>query len=115
MKIVYYSGLPFADCDFPLIKEYQKSNKVYYFIPLLCNRLNGALISIKKQICKAGILKALKYKEFDQYSDYIDLSDTFVLNRTKKGMTLSTFWIYIKLLFMLIKINPDVIHITHPL
>lgn len=115
MKIVYYSGLPFADCDFPLIKEYQKSNRVYYFIPLLYNRLSGALISIKKQISKAGIFKALKYKEFDQYSAYIDLSDTFVLNRTQKGMTLSTFWVYIKLLFALIKINPDVIHITHPL
>ena len=27
MKIFYYSGLPFADCDFPLIKEYQ--NGIY--------------------------------------------------------------------------------------
>ncbi len=115
MKIFYYSGLPFADCDFPLIKEYQKHNKVYYFIPLLCNRLSGALISIKKQISKADIFKAHKYKEFEQYSNYIDLSNTYIVNRTKKGMSFSTIWLYIKLIFRLIKINPDVIHITHPL
>ena len=98
MKIFYYSGLPFADCDFPLIKEYQKHNKVYYFIPLLCNRLSGALISIKKQISKADIFKAQKYKEFEQYSNYIDLSDTYIVNRTKKGMSFSTIWLYIKLI-----------------
>ena len=115
MKIVYYSGLPFADCDFPLLKEYQKNNKVFYFIPLLCNRLNGALVSIKKQIQKAGIFKALSYKEFEAYERYIDLSDTFVVNRTQRGMTISTFVLYFKMVIKLFKINPDIIHITHPL
>lgn len=115
MKIVYYSGLPFADCDFPLLKEYQKNNKVFYFIPLLCNRLNGALVSIKKQIQKAGVFKALSYKEFETYERYIDLSDTYVVNRTQRGMTISTFVLYFKMVIKLFKINPDIIHITHPL
>lgn len=115
MKIVYYSGIAFTDCDFPLIKEYQKENETYYFIPLLYNRLSGSLIDIKKQIKQSGIFSSKVYEEFKKYSNYFDLSKVFIVNRSNKGMSIATFLLYIKLVFKLIKINPDVVHITHPL
>lgn len=31
MKIVYYSTPSFADCDFPLIREYQKEELMFIF------------------------------------------------------------------------------------
>ena len=70
MKIVYYSGLQFADCDFPLVKAYQQAGEdVTYIIPLLCDKLNGPLLSIGNQIQKSDILQATDYEEFRKYSN----------------------------------------------
>lgn len=116
MKIVYYSGLPFADCDFPLIKAYQQAGEdVTYIIPLLCDKLNGPLLSISKQIPKSGIMQATDYEEFRKYSSYMDLSKTLVVNRTTKGGTIQNVLLYFRLALKLMRMKPDVVHITTPL
>ena len=46
MKIVYYSTPSFADCDFPLIREYQKRGiDVYFLIKLTPYNRNSTLIN----------------------------------------------------------------------
>ncbi len=116
MKVLYYSGISFADCDFPLIREYQKEGvECRYVLALLGSRLSGALFSFKKQLQKNSILRAEEYREFDTFKDYLDLKDVYVLNRVKPGMHLLTFWLYIKFVFFILRFRPDAIHVTHPL
>lgn len=116
MKIVYYSGLQFADCDFPLVKAYQQAGEdVTYIIPLLCDKLNGPLLSIGNQIQKSDILQATDYEEFRKYSNYMDLSDTLVVNRITKGGTFRNVLLYFRLALKLMRMKPDVVHITTPL
>lgn len=35
MKILYYSTLPFSDCNYPLIREYQKLGAQYNYMMCL--------------------------------------------------------------------------------
>jgi len=115
--LVYYSGLDFTDCDFPLIKEYQQREgvKTYYFIPLHHNVLKRGLFNISKQIQKSGILPASSYEEFNQYKDFFDLSNVYIINQIYKGVHPLNFWLYLKFVILLIKLHPKTIHITHPL
>lgn len=112
MKIVYYSKPWYADCDFPLIREYQKNGlDVYYFIDLVV--LKTTLFDIKKQPPKYGILKATDFPELQKYSEYLDLNKVFILNhRLRDRYILQHIWTYICFLFMCLKINPDVFHFT---
>ena len=116
MKILYYSTLPFTDCDFPLIREYQKRGvECKYMLSLLCTKLSGGLFKINEQILESNIIEGKRYKEFEPYKEYIDLSDIYVFNRIKRGLHPCTILLYIKLVFFIWKFKPDVIHITHPL
>lgn len=112
MKIVYYSKPWYADCDFPLIREYQKEgHEVYYFIDLVV--LKTTLFDIKQQPPKYGILKASEFPELQKYSEYLDLNKVFILNyKLRDRYVLQHIWTYICFLFMIIKINPDVFHFT---
>lgn len=112
MKIVYYSKPWYADCDFPLIREYQKEDhEVYYFIDLVV--LKTTLFDIKQQPPKYGILKASEFPELQKYSEYLDLNRVFILNhKLRDRYILQHIWTYICFLFMVIKINPDVFHFT---
>lgn len=117
MKIIYYSSPPFADCDFPLIREYQRKGiEVYYFIKLPVYSLRSTLIDIKEQIKKPGIYKASVYKELELYKEYIDLDKVYVLNQPHKSVFhWSNILMNIKFLLISIKINSDVFHCTNPL
>lgn len=71
MKIVYYSTPSFADCDFPLIREYQKRGiDVYFLIKLTPYNRNSTLINIKEQIPVNGIFKFSEYAESHIFTDY---------------------------------------------
>ncbi len=114
MRIVYLSSPDFADCDFPLIKEFQKQgHEVYFFLDLPPYKLKSTLINIKTQIKEDSILKASRYKEFEVYKTYMSMDKVFIINRTKKSMlSPKNLLLYLKFAYTIKKINPDVINIV---
>ena len=114
MRILYLSSPPYADCDFPLIKEFQNmGHEVYYLIDLPPYFLHTTLIDIKKQIKENGIFKASKYKEFLIYKDYLSLDNIYVINRTRKSaFNLKNISTYYQLVLFIQKIKPDIINIV---
>lgn len=114
MKIAYLSSPSFADCDFPLIREFQRQgHDVYFFIDLPCYMLKSTIITINKQIPHYGIFHATDYKEFELFRNYMDLSQTYVINRlSKKVLNLRNIMIQFQLFNFIRKINPDKIVLT---
>lgn len=81
MKVAYISNLPFADADFPLIREMQRQGMdVYYFIYVSIYSHRATLVDIPEVYQKQGIFPATVYEEFKAYEDYMDLSKVFVVN-----------------------------------
>ncbi len=115
MKIVYYSSLPFTDCDFPLIKGLQEEHEIYYVLPINSFQLKSSLINIRKQIKKTGIFNANIYKEFNFYSKYLNLEKVFILNRPHKSVYhIKNIILIIQFIYFLFKIKPQIIHFTLP-
>lgn len=114
MRIVYLSSPDFADCDFPLIKEFQKQgHEVYFFLDLPPYKLKSTLINIKTQIKEDSILKASRYKEFEVYKTYMSMDKVFIINRTKKSMLWpKNLLLYLKIAYTIKKINPDTINVV---
>lgn len=114
MRIIYLSSPPFADCDFPLVKEFQQlGHDVYYFIDLPRYFLKSNIINIKRQIQKDGILKASEYKELEMFVNYINMEHVYVINRTKKSVfCISNIKLELQLISFIRKINPDIILLT---
>lgn len=117
MKIVYYSSLFFVDCDFPLVREFQRMKEdVYYLMPINSFQLKSTLIDIKHQIGKPGIYKASVYKEFEVYKNYFNLENIYIINRPhKSSFHPANIWLTIKLIWFVMKVNPDIFHLTLPL
>ena len=94
MKLLYISTPSFADCDFPLIRTFQeKGLDVTYLILLPPFMLRSTLVDIQRQIPHTGIFKAIRYPEFQQFENYMDMSNVFVSNRISSK---SYSWSYIK-------------------
>ena len=112
MKILYLSTPSFADCDFPLIKEFQcKGLDVTYLILLPPFALKSTLFDIKKQIPKTGIFAATKYQELRTYEKYMDMSKVYVANRTgQSGYSFSYLKYKYDLYRFLKKERFDIIH-----
>lgn len=114
MRIVYFSSPPFADCDFPLIRQLQKlGHEVFYFIDLPCYYLRSTLIDIKKQIPENKIFNADRYGAFNIYKNYMSLENVYVINRlNKSALNIHNIGLYGKLLLIIKKLNPDIINIV---
>lgn len=114
MTIVYLTSTSFADTDFPLIKQYQEmGHKVFCFMLVPCFQLRSTLINIKKQIASSGIFPASAYEELQVYSEYLDFSSFYVINRTEaSAFAKSTLMLTVQLNASLKRINPDIIHTT---
>lgn len=114
MKIVYYTQTPFLDSDFPLIQSFQQRGyEVLVFVTLPPHALRGTLLDIKKQIQCNDVIPAKEYAEMKIYSDYIDLSHFYFLNRTNSSVrTFDYIRIVKKMCNMIEEFNPDVIHST---
>ncbi len=116
MKLVYLSAPYFTDVDLSLIKNLNDKIDVFYFLDLSPYSLNSTAINIKSQYPKAGIFPSEIYPEISRYDKFINLKKTFIINRIDKtGFNLRNFILSIKVVLKLIKINPDIIHITYNL
>ena len=117
MKVIYFSNLPFSDCDFPLVREMQqKGIDVYYFISIRPCSHKCALLDLKLY-GKNGIYRAIDvYPEFEQYSSYINLEKIYVVNYTTNSeIKPQNLLLTYKMVRMFAEINPDVVNITWPI
>ncbi|MCQ2089680.1 MAG: glycosyltransferase family 4 protein [Fibrobacter sp.] len=81
MKVAYISNLPFADADFPLIREMQRQGvEVYYYIYVASYSRKATLVNIKDMYPEQGILPASVYEELAAYKDYMDMKNVYVVN-----------------------------------
>ena len=112
MKILYYSSPSFADCDFPLVKEFIRlGHEVAYLINLTPYSLKSTLFNIEKQLPVNDIIAASSYRELDVYSNYMDMSKVYIVNRTAvKDSSLQNLSITLKLISFIKKGNFDVVH-----
>lgn len=112
MKILFISVTPFADCDFPLIREYQRKGiDVTYLILLPPFFLRSTLFDIKKQIPKTGIFPATDYAEIREYEAYMDFAKVFIANRTGQSSMSLSYWKHKLDLYRFVKNNKfDLIH-----
>lgn len=118
MKIIYYSNLPFTDCDFPLIREMQqKGHDVYYFIQIYPYQHRCALLDLKQVYPKDGIFKAIDvYSEFNAYANYLNMDNVYVVNYTQNsGIKPSNILLTYKMVRRFKELNADVVNITWPL
>lgn len=116
MKVLYYSSLPFTDCDFPLIKKYQELGiECKYVMKLIPSKLSGGLFRLQKQPTESAVLPACRYDELSAYKDYLDLNDVYFLNRRKAGLHPLNILLYLKFIWFIIKFRPDIIHTTSTL
>ncbi len=116
MKVVYYSKPFFADADFPLIREFQqKGIEIYYILDLAPFSKKSTLIDIKEQIQESAIIKAERYAEFNEYKDYLNLDNVYIVNRLKSSVLDSdNIHLAFQLFKMIKKIKPDIIHCITP-
>ena len=114
MKIVYYYTPSFADCDFPLIREYQKRGiDVYFLIKLTPYNRNSTLINIKEQIPVNGIFKFSEYAESHIFTDYLNLDKVYIVNQlNSRNFSLPSFILAWKLIWFILKLKVSVVHTT---
>lgn len=115
MKIAYFSNIFFTDSDFPLIREYQRKGvEVSYFISLYEGDLNGGLL-LFPNLPKFGVTKASNNQILSKYSNYIDLSNVYLIIRTRKWYSFTNFVIGVKVFFLILRGGFDKMHFTYEL
>ena len=112
MKVAYLSYTFFADVDFSIIQAMKKKSDLHYFIIVSPDSLKTTAVNIQKQHTVSGIFKASIYPEIENFSDFIDIEKTYIVNISKSDAIYNIFFIFLKLLFMLLRMNIDVLHTT---
>lgn len=93
MKILYLSTPNFADCDFPLVRAFQKKGvNITYLIILSPWFLKSSLIDIKQQHPQTKIFPAIVYPELKYLENYLDMDKVYVSNRTGKNSLTFSYW-----------------------
>lgn len=116
MKVAYISNLPFADADFPLVREMQRQGvDVYFFIYVSVYSHRATLVDIPEVYREQGIFSATVYDEFKAYEGYMDMSKVFVVNSLHQSdfhpANISTM---LSLVRRIKKLGVDVVNITWP-
>jgi glycosyltransferase involved in cell wall biosynthesis len=116
MKVAYISNLPFADADFPLIREMQRQGvDVYFFIYVSVYSHRATLVDIPEVYKKQGIFPATVYEEFKAYEGYMDMSKVFVVNSLHQSdFHPANICTMLSLVRRIKKLGVDVVNITWP-
>ena len=112
MKLLYISSPSFSDCDFPLIKNFQKKGiDITYLILITPFELRSTLIDIKQIYPHTGIFPATVYPEFKRFDKYISSDKIYVCNRHGQSKKTISYWKNLLQLYNFIRQgNFDVIH-----
>lgn len=112
MRIVYYSNVFFADCDFPLIGALQKKGfEISYYMPLSLGFKKSVLFSFPKRVWKMGIVKAADLQEMQAFKDVLDLNKLYFIQGYHRYLP-HTWLVWLFALYRIKKEKADVIHIT---
>ena len=116
MKVAYISNLPFADADFPLVREMQRQGiDVYFFIYVSVYSHRATLVDIPEVYRKQGIFPATVYEEFKAYEGYMDMSKVFVVNSLHQSdFHPANIRMMLSLVSRIKKLGVDVVNITWP-
>lgn len=116
MKVAYISNLPFADADFPLVREMQRQGiDVYFFIYVSIYSHRATLIDIPEVYKKQGIFPATVYEEFKAYEGYMDMSKVFVINSLHQSdFHPANIRTMLSLVSKIKMLGADVVNITWP-
>lgn len=116
MKVAYISNLPFADADFPLVREMQRQGiDVYFFIYVSVYSHRATLVDIPEVYRKQGIFPATVYEEFKAYEGYMDMSKVFVVNSLHQSdFHPANIRTMLSLVRRIKKLGVDVVNITWP-
>jgi glycosyltransferase involved in cell wall biosynthesis len=116
MKVAYISNLPFADADFPLVREMQRQGiDVYSFIYVSVYSHRATLVDIPEVYKKQGIFPATVYEEFKAYEGYMDMSKVFVVNSLHQSdFHPANICTMLSLVRKIKKLGVDVVNITWP-
>ena len=116
MKVAYISNLPFADADFPLVREMQRQGvDVYFFIYVSVYSHRATLVDIPEVYRKQGIFPATVYEEFKAYEGYMDMSKVFVVNSLHQSdFHPANICTMLSLVRRIKKLGVDVVNITWP-
>lgn len=116
MKVAYISNLPFADADFPLVREMQRQGvDVYFFIYVSVYSHRATLVDIPEVYREQGIFPATVYDEFKAYEGYMDMSKVFVVNSLHQSdFHPANIRTMLSLVRGIKKLGVDVVNITWP-
>lgn len=116
MKVAYISNLPFADADFPLVREMQRQGvDVYFFIYVSVYSHRATLVDIPEVYRKQGIFPATVYEEFKAYEGYMDMSKVFVVNSLHQSdFHPANICTMLSLVSKIKKLGVDAVNITWP-
>ena len=116
MKVAYISNLPFADADFPLVREMQRQGiDVYFFIYVSVYSHRATLVDIPEVYREQGIFPATVYEEFKAYEGYMDMSKVFVVNSLHQSdFHPANIRTMLSLVSKIKKLGVDVVNITWP-
>lgn len=116
MKIVLYSNIFFSDCDFPLVRAFQKLGvEVQYYIQVVKGACCGGVLDLRRSNLHLGITCAKKIDSFRQFEDYIDLDSVYVIYRTPDYKNPINLLTYFALCNKIRKFKPNRVHITEAL
>lgn len=109
LKIVYLSSTNFADCDFPLVKEFQRQgHDIYYFMLIAEYNRCSTIINIGKMLPENDIIPASKYVELQKFSSYLNMDKMFVINKVhRRDIHPHSLLLYRKLSRAISQIDPD--------
>lgn len=117
MKIVYLAYEAHVDCDFPLIKAWRENGHevwVFYFESFRRTHFH-LYFNLEGKFSKSGIYSTQGYKELEPYTDYIDLSKTYIVyNNCRREWFLPSQLLYLKLSNRIAKLHPDTVITTAP-
>jgi glycosyltransferase involved in cell wall biosynthesis len=113
VKIAYLSGTYFADADFSIIRAMKMKADLYYFIIITPESLRSTAINIQKQYYKSGIFKIDIYPEIGKFFEFFDKEKTYIINICNNKTKCKNLFVFCKLLFMLVRMNIDILHVTY--
>lgn len=116
MEIAYLGKMQLTDVDLSYLHSIQKKADVTYILEVNPRFQHGPAFSITKIYRKVGVFKAIEaYPELTKFEDFIDTNNFYIVNSWGRLWVLRAIWANILLLFFLIRLKTNVIHLTWPL
>ncbi len=111
MKIDYISAAFFSDVDVSFISELQKYADVNYYV-FTGSGVRGSAVYVNS-ILKPGIYSATEMPQLSYLAKLLDLSHVKIVHRSnEKHSFFSSLFVTLRLCYIILKENPDVVHLT---